>query len=338
MSQPELTLTVVIPVYCGAGSVGELVRALAALPVPGGHEIILVDDGSPDNSLQVCRELLRTCPVPLLLIELTRNFGEHNAILAGLSHARGSWVITMDDDLQNPPSEVLRLLEFAQRCGKHAIYAHYEKKEHAIWRNLGSRFTNFVANLLLEKPKGLYLSSFRCLSAFLVRELVNYKGSFPYIDGLILQTTRSIDHIVVLHLPRTHGRSNYTFRRLLRLWTNVFVNFSIVPLHIGTVTGIILSIFGGLSGIWVILESIISRTPPGWGSLMIAILLLSGVQLLILGIAGEYLGRVYLTLNQKPQFIIHHVERNHSDSEEGVREVRRTYSTSSSVTPLRTGP
>jgi len=315
MRKPELTLTVVIPVYRGAGSVGELVRALAALSVPGGHEIILVDDGSPDHSLQVCRELLRTCPVQLTVVELTRNFGEHNAVLAGLSHARGSWVITMDDDLQNPPSEVLRLLEFAQRSGKHAIYARYGKKEHAGWRNLGSNLTNFVADFLLDKPKGFYLASFRCLSAFVVRELVKYNGPFPYIDGLILQTTQSIDHISVAHLPRAQGRSNYTFRRLLRLWTNMFVNFSIIPLHISTISGILFSIIGGLAGIWVVIESIILQTPPGWGSLMIAILLLSGLQLLILGIIGEYLGRVYLTLNEKPQFIIQQVERNYHDSE-----------------------
>jgi glycosyltransferase involved in cell wall biosynthesis len=310
MKPSELTLTIVIPVYCAAQNIAELVSALSALPIRGGHEIILVNDGSTDDSLQVCRQLLKTCPVPLVLVDLTKNFGEHNAVMAGLSYARGSWIITMDDDLQNPPSEVLRLLEFAQQSGKHAIYAHYRKKEHSAWRNLGSRFANFIANFLLDKPKAFYLSSFRCLNASLVHELMKYKGPFPYIDGLILQSTESVDHIYVTHLPRTRGRSNYTLRRLVRLWMNMFVNFSIVPLHISTITGIAFSILGGISGIWVIIESILYNTPRGWSSLMITILLLSGVQLVILGIVGEYLGRIYLTLNQKPQFIICGVETN----------------------------
>jgi glycosyltransferase involved in cell wall biosynthesis len=325
MSEPGLTLSAVIPVYCGAGTVGQLVESLGALDISGGHEIILVNDGSPDNSLQVCRQLIATCPVPLTVVQLTRNFGEHNAVMAGLSQARGSWVITMDDDLQNPPSEILRLLEFAQRSGKDAIYAHYIKKQHSIWRNIGSRFANFIAGLVLDKPKGLYLSSFRCLSAFLVRQLVTYKGPFPYIDGLILQTTQNIDHILVKHLPRVQGHSGYTFRRLLRLWTSLFVNFSILPLHISTITGIVFSLFGGLAGIWVVLESFISHTPRGWGSLMVAILLLSGVQLVILGIVGEYLGRIYLTVNNKPQFVIGDIERNSINSKGTTGELDADY-------------
>jgi glycosyltransferase involved in cell wall biosynthesis len=310
MTTHDFTLSIVIPVYRGAKTVGPLVDALSALNVPGGHEIILVNDGSPDDSRAVCRELLRTARLPLTVVDLARNFGEHNAVMAGLQQARGAWIITMDDDLQNPPSEVLRLLEHAQRSGHEAIYTRYETKEHAAWRNLGSRFTNRVANLLLDKPKGLYLSSFRCLSAFVAENVVRYAGPFPYVDGLVLQVTQSIDCIEVKHLPRTDGSSTYTLRRLIRLWLNMFINFSVMPLRLSTLTGIALSVIGALASVSVLAEAMFRNTPPGWGSLMAAVLLLSGVQLLILGLVGEYLGRLHLTMNGKPQFIIKEVERS----------------------------
>jgi len=304
-------LSIVVPVYNGASSVGHLVAALEGLDVPGGLEIVLVVDGSPDNSLAVCRGLLDSCKVPLTVVDLARNFGEHNAVMAGLHQVRGRHVITMDDDLQNPPSEVLKLLGHAQATGADVTYTFYKSKEHATWRNWGSQFTNRVADLLLDKPKGLYLSSFRCMSRFLVGQILAYDGPFAYIDGLILQVTQRIERVEVLHLPRAEGRSNYTMRRLVRLWMNMFVNFSVMPLRISTLTGMSLSLLGGIAAIWVTIEALlVPGTPRGWGSIMAAVLLLSGVQLMILGIVGEYLGRLFLTANRKPQFIVREAWRS----------------------------
>lgn len=304
-------LSIVVPVYNGANSVGQLVTALEGLEVSGGLEIVLVVDGSPDNSLAVCRGLLDTCKVPLTVVDLARNFGEHNAVMAGLHHVRGRHVITMDDDLQNPPSEVLKLLGHAQTTGADVTYTYYRSKEHATWRNWGSQFTNWVADHLLDKPKGLYLSSFRCMSRFLVGQILTYAGPFAYIDGLILQVTQRIERVEVLHLPRAEGRSNYTMRRLVRLWMNMFVNFSVMPLRISTVTGMSLSVLGGIAAIFVVIEAaVMGSTPRGWGSIMAAVLLLSGVQLMILGIVGEYLGRLFLTANHKPQFVVREAWRS----------------------------
>jgi glycosyltransferase involved in cell wall biosynthesis len=309
-SPPRFALSIVIPVYNGARSVAELVGALEELSIDGGHEIVLVNDGSPDNSLEICRTLIDRARVPITLVCLARNYGEHNALMAGLHHVSGAHVITMDDDMQNPPEEVERLLAFAQRSGKEVVYTYYEEKRHAAWRNFGSRFTNRVADFVLEKPRGLYLSSFRCISAFVVREITRYNGPFPYIDGLILQVTHDIDRLMVRHLPRAVGRSNYTLRRLLRLWASMFVNFSVMPLRISTITGFILSAIGAVGGAWAIVEALVRSTPPGWASLFAAVLLLSGVQLLILGIVGEYLGRLYLTANGKPQSVVKEVCRS----------------------------
>ncbi|MCC7274330.1 MAG: glycosyltransferase family 2 protein [Alphaproteobacteria bacterium] len=310
MNERTHTLSVVVPVYNGSASVGELVEALSNLPVPGGLEIVLVNDGSPDDSLAVCRALLATARVPITVVDHARNYGEHNAVMTGLRHARGRYVITMDDDLQNPPEEVLRILEHAQANDLDVVYTYYESKEHAAWRNLGSRFTNWCADLLLDKPRGLYLSSFRCMSAFVVGEIVRYEGPFPYVDGLLLQVTKRIGRIQVRHLPRAVGRSNYTLRRLIRLWMNMFLNFSVMPLRAATVVGLALSGLGALAGVVVVAEAIINETPAGWASLMAATLVVSGVQLVMLGMIGEYLGRLFLTVNRKPQGTVRTVYRS----------------------------
>jgi undecaprenyl-phosphate 4-deoxy-4-formamido-L-arabinose transferase len=306
---PQFALTIVIPVYNGATSIAELVAALEELTIRGGHEIVLVNDGSPDDSLAVCRDLVARARVPITLVDLSRNYGEHNAVMAGLRHARGGHVITMDDDLQNPPEEVERLLAFARESGHQVIYTYYDEKRHAVWRNLGSGFTNWVAGFVLDKPKGFYLSSFRCMTAFVAHEITRYDGPFPYVDGLILQVTQDIDRLLVRHLPRAVGRSNYTMRRLLRLWLSMFVNFSVMPLRLSTLTGFALSLIGTIGSIVALTEALFFDPPAGWASLMAAVLLLSGVQLVILGIVGEYLGRVYLTANGKPQSVVKSVIR-----------------------------
>lgn len=300
-------LSIVIPVYNGASSIADLVHALENLSIAGGHEIVLVNDGSADNSLAVCHALVDTARVPMTIVSLARNYGEHNAVMAGLRYANGAHVITMDDDLQNPPEEVQRLLAFAQRNGKEVIYTYYHDKQHAAWRNIASRFANRVADFILDKPRGLYLSSFRCMTAFVAREISRYEGPFPYVDGLILQVTQDIDRLLVGHLPRATGSSNYTVRRLLRIWMNMFVNFSVMPLRISTVAGFALSAFGAVGVAMAVGEALLFSPPPGWASLMAAVLLLSGVQLLILGIIGEYLGRLYLTANQRPQSVVKEV-------------------------------
>jgi undecaprenyl-phosphate 4-deoxy-4-formamido-L-arabinose transferase len=229
----------------------------------------------------------------------------------------------MDDDLQNPPEEVERLLTFAQQSGHDVVYTYYDEKQHAFWRNLGSRFTNWVAGFVLDNPKGFYLSSFRCMNAFVVREVTRYDGPFPYVDGLILQVTQDIDRMLVRHLPRAVGRSNYTLRRLLRLWLSMFVNFSVMPLRLSTLVGLVVSLIGTVGAMLSIIEAVFYATPTGWASLMAAVLVLSGVQLMILGIVGEYLGRLYLTANRKPQSIVKSVMTKGSPVAEAGQPARQ---------------
>src|SRR5260370_26697050 len=275
-------LSIVVPVYNGAATIGELVNALRALEIGGGLEIVLVVDGSPDNSLDGCKKLAAEPGAPIVLLSLSRNFGEHNAVMAGLARAHGSYIITMDDDLQNPPGEVKRLFEHARDGGYDAVYTYYEEKQHAAWRNWGSRFTNWCADRLIDKPPGLYLSSFRCISAFVRERIVaSYEGPYPYVDGLVFQVTENVDRLQVGHLPRIEGRSNYTLRRLVRLWLSMFLNFSVMPLRFATLFGLGFGAVGALGAAIVVLEAIFSDRPPqGWASLMVALLVLASVPLL----------------------------------------------------------
>ncbi len=304
-------LTVVIPVYNGAATIDRLVSTLATLDVPGGHEIVLVNDGSEDDSAERCLNLVETAAVPIAFLDLARNFGEHNAVLAGLRHAKGWHVITIDDDLQNPPSEVIRLYTYALESGKDVIYSSFKKKRHAGWRNLGSFVANTTANIVLDKPRDLYLSSFRCMSRFLVDEVVRHKGPFPYIDGLIFDTTQHVGSLEVDHLENVQARKNYTVRRLLRLWVYIVVNFSIMPLRVSIVLGVILSVLGVLGSISVIVEYFQGVIPvDGWASLMVVTLLFSGFQFLMLGVIGEYLGRLYMTHIGRPQSVVRTIYTN----------------------------
>jgi undecaprenyl-phosphate 4-deoxy-4-formamido-L-arabinose transferase len=303
-------LSIVVPVYRGAATVGLLVDALSKLEVAGGLEIVLVNDGSPDNSAEACRALMANPSVPITYIEHARNFGEHNAVMTGLRQIRGAYVITMDDDLQNPPEEVVRLYDHARLGGWDVVYTRYTTKQHAAWRNLGSRFANKVADLLLDKPRGLYLSSFRCMSALVVGAVTRYAGPYPYIDGLIMQVTQRIDSIVVRHLPRVEGRSNYTLKRLVVLWLNLATSFSLAPLRMATFAGMFMAALGCIGAVATIAEALLTRaTPSGWASTMTVILLVSGVQSMILGIMGEYVGRTFLSANGKPQGTVRLMER-----------------------------
>jgi undecaprenyl-phosphate 4-deoxy-4-formamido-L-arabinose transferase len=297
-------LSIVIPLFNAALTLPALYQELSALEIGGGLELILVNDGSRDETEAIALKLTRESSIPITFLSLSRNFGEHNAVLAGLRASSGRYVVTMDDDLQNPPSEVLKLLAIAESEQRDVVYAIYERKEHARWRNLGSTLTNFIADYVVDKPKKLYLSSFRCMTRLVADEVAKSRNPYPYIDGLIFQITQNAGVVRVRHVEREQGRSGYTLRKLVRLWMSMLVNFSVLPLRLMTFAGMITSALGFLAVIEVVVEHMLNKTPTGWSSLMAAMLLLSGTQLVLLGILGEYVGRIYLGVSDKPQSVI----------------------------------
>jgi len=316
---PQPALSFVIPLYRSAETIGAVVRAIEELQIEGGHEIVLVNDGSPDGTADVCRELVKNARVPITYVEHARNFGEHNAVLTGWRNARGAHLVNLDDDGQNPPVEAARLWRHAQATGLDVVFGHYAVKQHSAWRNLGSWFTNRMTDWALDKPPGFYLSSFRCVSAFVAKEVVGYAGPYPYIDGLLLQVTQRIGSIAVKHEARVAGESTYTLNRLLRLWLSAWINFSVLPLRVATVLGLIIAAVGMVALVAVAWLWWWDQGPAtGWGWLMAAMLIFSGTQLVLLGLIGEYVGRMFLAVNQRPQSVVRDVRRGGGDGAGGA--------------------
>jgi undecaprenyl-phosphate 4-deoxy-4-formamido-L-arabinose transferase len=307
----SIQLSVIIPVYNSQSTIVKLIQScteelLSEFPQ---LEFVLVNDGSKDRSHDAILELLDSdigCTITYM--NLSRNFGEHNAVMCGLKHCSGDNAVIIDDDFQNPPGEIAKLVARLED-GYDVIYSYYEKKKHSAFRNLGSKFNDKVASLILNKPGGLYLSSFKALNRFTIDAICDYDGPYPYIDGLILRSTRLIDTQLCEHDARTEGESNYTLKKLVSLWLNMFTSFSILPLRLASYAGLAMSVIGFALALFFIISwslggILTEGVPKGWASLIVSITIFSGIQLLVLGMAGEYIGRIFLTQNKQPQFMV----------------------------------
>ncbi len=299
------SLSIVIPVYNSERTIGPLCQAIMGL-YAGAYrlDIILVNDGSRDDSDAVCRRLHAEHPDRIAYIKLARNFGEHNAVMAGLHHATGDFCVIMDDDFQNPPGEVARLVREMGK-GYDVVYASYAVKNDGFFRNLGSRLHNRMADIVLKKPVGLYLSSFKILNRFLVREIVGYTGPTPYLDAIVLRSTQNIGVIQLEHGKRAASESGYTLRKLFTLWGNMIFSFSLVPLRIIGLVGFCVTLFGLVyGGIKAFDQTGLPMALSNYETLMSANLVFRGLVLMAMSIVGEYIGRIYQSLAKEPQFVV----------------------------------
>jgi undecaprenyl-phosphate 4-deoxy-4-formamido-L-arabinose transferase len=299
-----MKLSVVIPVYNSENSIADLVYALFEQLHHLSIEVVLVNDASKDTSEAICESIAES-DFRVKFISLRKNAGEHNAVICGLNHATGDYITIIDDDFQNPPSEILALLEEAKTQNKDVVYARYTEKKHSLWRNWMSKLNNVVATWLLNKPHNLYLSSFKLMRREVVEEVIKYQGPFPYLDGLILRCTSSIGSVTVKHENRRKGASNYTFKKLFSLYLNMFINFSSKPIRFFTIAGLCISGLSFAGCIYVLVEKwFLHNTTPGWAFVPIILLFFIGTLFIFLGLLGEYIGKILFSINNTPQYVI----------------------------------
>lgn len=267
------------------------------------YELVFVCDASPDGTFDVIRSLCQgrkdVCGV-----NLARNFGQHAALMAGFSKARGDIVVCLDDDGQTPASEVGKLLAGIE-AGSDVVYAKYRNKRHTGFRNFGSKVNELMTRSMLGKPRELYLSSYFAARRFVVEEMLRYENPYPYVIGLALRATKRITNVEVTHRERQAGVSGYTLKKLLGLWFNGFTAFSVKPLRIATAMGVASACGGFLYGIYTVAKKFLNpAVPVGFSALMAALVFFCGLILLMLGIIGEYIGRIYISLNHSPQYVV----------------------------------
>lgn len=296
----------VIPCYRSAHTLPEVVteieekmKSLARYE----YDIFLVNDCSPDNTFEVIRQLCQERE-NIKGISFSRNFGQHAALMAGLRYSDGDYVVCLDDDGQTPADEADKLLEKLEE-GYDAVYAQYDHKKHSAFRRMGSGVNERMTRMMLGKPKELYLSSYFAVKRFVVEDMIRYENSYPYVIGLVLRATKSIANVPVTHREREEGTSGYNLKKLIGLWFNGFTAFSVKPLRMATAIGAISAMAGFLYGFYTIIKRLVNpAVPMGFSSTMSAIVFFGGMIMLMLGLIGEYIGRIYISLNNSPQYVI----------------------------------
>ncbi len=300
-----MDLSIIVPVHGSAKMLPRLMErltlALAATQLT--YEVIFVEDGSKDHSWEVLQQLQARDPERVHAIQLMRNYGQHNAIMCGFRHARGRIFVTMDDDLQHPPEEIVKLLHHLETQQLDLVYGAYRRKQHAGWRSVGSCLVTALFRFIFKTS--VCITSFRALRRELAQSILSYDLNFTFIDGLLGWNTQRVGQVEVEHHERLQGSSGYSLRKLIMLALNLFTNFSLFPLQLASICGFTASVLGFVLATYCLVQYLLlNYIMPGYTSTMIVILCLGGLHLLGLGIIGEYLGRMHLNMNRKPQYVI----------------------------------
>ena len=311
-------LSFVIPCYRSAKTIGAVVKELtdtvAARADEYDHEIILVNDGSPDNVAQVIRELCIEYP-SIVFVDLSRNFGQHSALMAGFNHVSGDIVVCLDDDGQTPADECFKLIDKVAE-GYDLVFAVYPERKQNWFRNLGSRFNTFCNHFFYNQPKDLTANSYYACQRFVVDTALQYPNPFPYVTGLLFQSVSRYCNVPINHRARMEGESGYNLKKLISLWVNGVTAFSIKPLRFASYVGWMTAAAGFVFAMITIFRKLFNPAlQAGWASTISIMLLLGGVIITLMGIIGEYIGRIYLSINRYPQFVVRSVTKADSKKE-----------------------
>jgi len=308
-------ISLIIPTYKGSETLSKLIEELILIFKDYKIEIVIVNDCSPDNTHEDCINLFRKYPDKIIYLKLSKNFGEHNAVIAGLRHSEGDLVIIMDDDYQNVPNEAFKLAEYSLKNDYDVVFTKYRVKKDSFIRNLMSKIANISAQLILKKPNEIYFSSFKSIKRNLVNEITKYKGPYPYIDGLILSVTQNIGSYEVAHAERKQGKSSYSLYKLAKHYGNLITNFSTIPIHLFSIVGFVITIVSFFFIISIIIEKIFNPDVPlGYSTLITIIIFFSGVQILFLGLIGEYVGKILKNVNNENQYTISFLRKKDKES------------------------
>ena len=305
-STPDDSISVIIPVYNSEGSLDPLVQRLheALRPLTDRYEFILVNDGSRDGSWKVVQRLARECPSVVRGFNMMRNYGQHNALLCGIRAARHDIIVTIDDDLQNPPEEIGRLLQGLHQ-GFDVVYGTPTVETHGFWRDLASRVTKMALQGAMGAETAKKVSAFRAFRTSLRNAFSDYRSPFLSIDVLLTWGASRFSAIPVRHDPRTIGQSNYTFRHLVTHAANMMTGFTILPLQLASVTGFVFALFGIGILVYVVGRYLLHGTSvPGFPFLASVIAIFSGAQLFALGVIGEYLARMHFRMMERPTYAV----------------------------------
>jgi len=300
----NIKYSVVIPVYNSEVTLWQLCNRIFLVfeNITDAFEIIFVDDGSVDDSWKKLEEIKEEKKNKVKIIQLMRNFGQHNALMCGFGVAEGAFIITMDDDLQNPPEEIPKMISEIDK-GYDLVYGEYLSKKHSLFRNAGSEIIQLIYKKIFNVAGKL--TAFRIMRKELLDSILKYEKNYVFIDGLLAWATGSIGYAAVTHSEREYNNSGYSFKKLLTLSVNMLTNFSIMPLQIASVLGIFFASVGFIMAMYFVGKKVFFGSPvQGYTSLMVVITFFSGIQLLTLGLVGEYIGRIHLNINKKPQYEI----------------------------------
>lgn len=300
-------LSFVIPCYRSEKTVSMVVKEITETMrehTDYSYEVILVDDASPDNVYSVIEQLCEEDKEHLKGIQFSKNFGQHAALMAGYRQTEGDIIISLDDDGQTPVFEVFNLIKELDK-GYDVVYASYEKIKQSGFRILGSKVNKKMMEIMVGKPKNIDANSFFVAKRFIIDEVLRYDNSYPYLGGLIFRTTKNVGSVVVQQRERQDGTSGYSFKKLLSLWVNGFTAFSTKPLQVASIVGVVFAIIGFVMGIVTLVNKFVNPlVPMGYSTIVSLLLIIGGIIMLILGMIGEYIGRIYLSLNKSPQYVV----------------------------------